>query len=130
MNTLKYSNQRKSYNLTIHPNFVGHHKCGYANCPVCKTAVTNSGYWHHIKSHPGHENDSPPQRMSSNPNTRRENKYGPEHRSFDKNKHILNFLTLVISSHVNQIQTAVSSIFWLLQAMIFSKTLFSTFIII
>ena len=59
-------------NLTIHPNFVGYHKCGYANCPVCKTAVTNSGYWYHIRSHPGHENDSPPQRrMSSNFDNRR-----------------------------------------------------------
>ena len=74
-------------NLTIHPNFIGYHKCGCANCPVCKTAVTNSEYWHHIKSHPGHENDSPPQRqMSSNFDNRRENKYGPEHRHFDKNK--------------------------------------------
>jgi predicted RNA-binding protein with TRAM domain len=47
-------------NLTIHPNFVGYHKCGYANCPICKNAITNSEYWYHIRSHPGHENDSPP----------------------------------------------------------------------
>ena len=49
-----------SCNLTIHPNFVGHHKCGYGNCPVCKTPVTKSEYWSHIKTHPGHENDNPP----------------------------------------------------------------------
>ena len=47
-------------NLTIHPNFIGYHKCGYANCPICKNAITNSQYWYHIRSHPGHENDSPP----------------------------------------------------------------------
>jgi hypothetical protein len=44
----------------IHPNFAGHHKCGHANCPVCKEAVTNSEYWGHVRSHPGHENDAPP----------------------------------------------------------------------
>ncbi|HET7391367.1 MAG TPA: hypothetical protein VFJ51_11125 [Nitrososphaeraceae archaeon] len=49
-------------NLIIHPMFVGYHKCGYANCPVCKNAIVNSGYWYHIRSHPGHENDSPPPR--------------------------------------------------------------------
>ena len=27
---------------------------------TCKNAITNSGYWGHIRSHPGHENDSPP----------------------------------------------------------------------
>lgn len=47
-------------NTTLHPNFIGHHRCGYANCPVCKTAITNSDYWNHIRTHPGHENDSPP----------------------------------------------------------------------
>jgi predicted RNA-binding protein with TRAM domain len=47
-------------NLTIHPNFIGYHKCGYQNCPICKNAITNSEYWYHIRSHPGHENDSPP----------------------------------------------------------------------
>ena len=47
-------------NLTIHPNFIGYHKCGYANCPICKNAITNSQYWYHIRSHPGHENDSHP----------------------------------------------------------------------
>jgi hypothetical protein len=50
-----------SCNLTIHPNFVGFHKCGYGNCPVCKTPVTKPEYWRHIKTHPGHENDNPPQ---------------------------------------------------------------------
>lgn len=49
-------------NLTIHPNFINYHRCGYANCPICKNAVTNSQYWPHVRSHPGHENDSPPPR--------------------------------------------------------------------
>ena len=39
--------------LTIHPDFIGYHKCGYANCPICKNAITNSQYWFHIRSHPG-----------------------------------------------------------------------------
>jgi predicted RNA-binding protein with TRAM domain len=47
-------------NLKIHPNFIGYHKCGYANCAICKNAITNSEYWDHIRTHPGHENDSPP----------------------------------------------------------------------
>jgi predicted RNA-binding protein with TRAM domain len=48
-------------NQKIHPNFIGYHKCGYANCPVCKNAIRNSEYWDHIRSsHPGHENNSPP----------------------------------------------------------------------
>jgi hypothetical protein len=42
-------------NQKIHPNFIGYHKCGYANCPICKNAIRNSEYW---SSHPGHENDS------------------------------------------------------------------------
>ena len=37
-----------------------YHRCGYANCPVCKTAITSSDYWNHIRTHSGHENDSPP----------------------------------------------------------------------
>ena len=47
-------------NQRIHPNFIGYHKCGYANCAICKNAITNSEYWNHIRSHPGHENDRPP----------------------------------------------------------------------
>jgi predicted RNA-binding protein with TRAM domain len=47
-------------NQRIHPNFIGYHKCGYANCAICKNAIRNSEYWDHIRSHPGHENDSPP----------------------------------------------------------------------
>ena len=54
------NNKCDKCNLTIHPNFIGYHKCGYANCPICKNAITNSQYWYHITSHPGHENDSPP----------------------------------------------------------------------
>jgi predicted RNA-binding protein with TRAM domain len=53
-------NKCNKCNQRIHPNFIGYHKCGYANCPVCKNAITNSKYWDHIRSHPGHENDSPP----------------------------------------------------------------------
>ena len=60
-----YSNKCGKCNLTIHPNFIGYHKCGYANCAVCKNAIKNSEYWDHIRSHPGHENDSlPPPRIS------------------------------------------------------------------
>jgi predicted RNA-binding protein with TRAM domain len=59
--TLKNDNNKcDKCNLTIHPNFIGYHKCGYQNCPICKNAITNSDYWYHIRSHPGHENDSPP----------------------------------------------------------------------
>jgi predicted RNA-binding protein with TRAM domain len=54
------SNKCEKCNLTIHPNFIGYHKCGYANCAICKNAITNSEYWDHIRSHPGHESDSPP----------------------------------------------------------------------
>ena len=62
MNTLKKNGNNKcdKCNQGIHPNFIGHHKCGYANCAICKDAITNSEYWSHIRSHPGHENDSPP----------------------------------------------------------------------
>jgi hypothetical protein len=54
------NNKCNECNLTIHPSFIGYHKCGYANCPICKNAIVISGYWYHIRSHPGHENDSPP----------------------------------------------------------------------
>lgn len=57
---MKDNNKCDKCNLTIHPNFIGYHKCGYANCAICKNAITNSEYWSHIRSHPGHENDSPP----------------------------------------------------------------------
>ena len=58
---LKYNNNKCSKcGLTIHPNFIGFHKCGYGNCPICKNAIENSRYWYHIRSHPGHENDTPP----------------------------------------------------------------------
>jgi len=46
-------------NQMIHPNFAGHHKCNYANCPVCKEPIRSSEYWSHRRSHPGHENDVP-----------------------------------------------------------------------
>ena len=57
---MKDNNKCDKCNVTIHPNFIGYHKCGYANCAICKNAITNSEYWSHIRSHPGHENDSPP----------------------------------------------------------------------
>jgi hypothetical protein len=87
ISTLQNSTICKSCNLAIHPNYVGYHECGYANCPVCKTAVTNSGYWHHLKSHPGHENDNPPPRRT-NPNfdTRRQNNHSPRYARFDSIK--------------------------------------------
>ena len=53
-------NKCNKCNQRIHPSFIGYHKCGYANCPICKNAITNSEYWSHIRLHPGHENDSPP----------------------------------------------------------------------
>jgi hypothetical protein len=46
--------------VTIHPAFLGHHKCGHGNCPVCKDPILSTEYWNHIRSHPGHENDAPP----------------------------------------------------------------------
>ena len=54
------NNKCNECNLTIHPVFLGYHKCGYANCPICKNAITNSQYWPHIRSHPRHENDNSP----------------------------------------------------------------------
>ncbi len=45
--------------MMIHPNFAGRHKCGHANCPICREAILNSEYWSHIRSHPGHESDVP-----------------------------------------------------------------------
>jgi len=46
--------------VRIHPAFLGHHKCGYANCPVCKDPILYGQYWIHIRTHSGHENDGPP----------------------------------------------------------------------
>ncbi|MBV9176240.1 MAG: TRAM domain-containing protein [Nitrososphaeraceae archaeon] len=54
------NNKCDKCNLIIHPSFRGYHKCGYANCPICKDAITYSEYWYHIRLHPGHENDTPP----------------------------------------------------------------------
>ncbi|HYA84602.1 MAG TPA: hypothetical protein VEH06_14315 [Candidatus Bathyarchaeia archaeon] len=53
-------------NVTIHPAFLGHHKCGHGNCPVCKDPILNKEYWSHIRSHPGHENDAPPRKTFDN----------------------------------------------------------------
>jgi hypothetical protein len=30
------NNKCDKCNLKIHPNFIGYHKCGYANCSICK----------------------------------------------------------------------------------------------
>ena len=49
-------------NVIIHPAFLGHHKCGHGNCPVCKNPILNKEYWRHIRSHPGHENAVPPRK--------------------------------------------------------------------
>ena len=52
--------------MTIHTAFLGHHKCGHGNCPVCKDPILNKEYWSHIRSHPEHENDAPPRKKSGN----------------------------------------------------------------
>jgi hypothetical protein len=87
VNILKNDNKCIVCNLTIHPNFIGYHKCGYANCPICKNAIVNSGYWHHIRTHPGHENDSPPLPRKSFENTdRRDNKsYSDDNKKYSYN---------------------------------------------
>lgn len=48
-----------------------------SNCPICKNAVTNSQYWPHVRSHPGHGNDSPPLRREP-----AENKEGEYSKSY------------------------------------------------
>ena len=58
--TILEKNKCDKCNLTIHPNFIGYHKCDHQNCPICKGPIAPSQYWFHIRSHPGHENDSPP----------------------------------------------------------------------
>lgn len=72
---LQNTNRCDKCNLVIHPDFVGHHKCNYGNCPVCKTAITVSEYWMHIRSHPGHENDSPPPRKTFDSRENRGSRY-------------------------------------------------------
>ena len=67
------NNKCDKCNQGIHPNFIGYHKCGYANCPICKNAIINSGYWYHIRSHPGHENDNPPPPRTSFENKQQQN---------------------------------------------------------
>ena len=57
--TILEKNKCDKCNLTIHPNFIGNHKCDHVNCPICKSPITPSQYWFHVRSHPGHENDSP-----------------------------------------------------------------------
>jgi predicted RNA-binding protein with TRAM domain len=70
------NNKCDKCNLTIHPNFIGYHKCGYQNCPICKNAITNSQYWYHIRSHPGHENDNPPPSRERSENRGEYKNYG------------------------------------------------------
>ena len=59
LRTILEKNKCEKCNLTLHPNFIGHHECGHQNCPICKSPISPSQYWFHIRSHPGHENDSP-----------------------------------------------------------------------
>jgi DEAD/DEAH box helicase domain-containing protein len=77
-NILKNSNGNKcdQCNVMIHPNFTAYHKCGYPNCPICKNPITNSQYWRHIRSHPGHENDSPPPPRKTFENREYRGRYG------------------------------------------------------
>ena len=77
-NILKNSNGNKcdQCNVMIHPNFAAYHKCGYPNCPICKNPITNSQYWRHIRSHPGHENDSPPPQRKTFENREYRGSYG------------------------------------------------------
>ena len=78
------NNKCDKCNQTIHPNFIGYHKCGYANCCVCKVAIKNPEYWEHIRSHPGHENDSPS--PSPLPRTSFENRQQDQSNSRSNNK--------------------------------------------
>ena len=83
MNTLKKNDDKcDKCNLKIHPNFIGYHKCGYANCPICKNAITNSEYWSHIRSHPGHENDS--RTLTPRTTFRNRERYRSSSRSFNR----------------------------------------------
>ena len=77
-NMLQNQTRCDKCNLVIHQDFVGHHQCGLGNCPVCKNAIATSEYWNHIKSHPGHENDSPPPRKTFD---NRENRERPHQRT-------------------------------------------------
>src|SRR2546427_2807063 len=69
-------------NLQIHPLLIGYHKCGYGNCPICKSAITNSEHWN-VRSHPGYENDAPPPRRNTTFGTR-ENRGRQRHSSLTK----------------------------------------------
>jgi hypothetical protein len=40
-------------NITIHANYIGYHKCGYYNCPICKDQVLPIEYEKHILGHTG-----------------------------------------------------------------------------
>ena len=73
------NNKCDKCNLIIHPSFKGYHKCGYANCPICKDAITNSQYWYHIRSHPGHENDTPPPPQREKSEKRARGEYSKSH---------------------------------------------------
>ena len=71
-------------NQRIHPNFIGYYKRGYANCAICKNAIKNSEYWDHIRSHLGHENDSPPPPQRTNFGNRQWYSTNSNTRSFNK----------------------------------------------
>jgi len=73
--TILEKNKCDKCNLTIHPNFIGNHKCDHQNCPICKSPISPSQYWFHLRSHPGHENDSPPPPKASTFENRRNTNY-------------------------------------------------------
>jgi ferredoxin len=83
--------------------FYALYECGYANCPVCKTAITSSGYWRHLKSHLGHENDNPPpSRTNSNYNAERQNNYVYEILVLIVTKYIEIFFNIKSSYYTNE----------------------------
>jgi uncharacterized protein DUF488 len=96
-NILKKSNGNKcdQCNVMIHPNFTAYHKCGYPNCPICKNPITNSQYWRHIRSHPGHENDSPPPPRKTFENREYRGRYGSSSSSSNNNNNNNNNITLI-----------------------------------
>ena len=87
MNTL---NKCDKCNQGIHPNFIGYHKCGYSNCPICKNAIITSGYWYHVRSHPGHENDNPPPPRTSFESRQQQQNMGSTYHGGSRSKESLN----------------------------------------
>src|SRR5918992_1353274 len=66
-------------------------------------AITTSGYWRHLKLHPGHENDNPPPpRTNSNFNRGRQNNYGLRNTHSDSNKVHSIFFNFKSSYYTNE----------------------------